>query len=383
MRHVIVALVVGLLLAGVCLAEDAPPVCELLEGTKDFDGLSDVVEVRLPDTVRTDTQVTVAGWVYPRVPKGAVTNRYIVAESYRLHLGMASNAKDAGPQDVTGPLTCALYTGNAGGGWSFKNVTSPDKLAADVWSHVAVTYDRKNLRLFLNGEEVAALAETGPLSQDRRTQKIAVGCLAHWWGNADFWAGLLGDVSLYREALSAQAVKALAAKRPPAPPKDKAFRSERPPMWVLNGGMEGAYRKDKTRSFPLHWYGAFWGKAKGRWKKDADYPHAGEAALMIECDALPTGGISFYQNARIPLIPGRTYTLSAWMRSDFDVDVGMGIHADGGGIHKQFTTTRRWEKYSLTETYAGVTSSGFVIFYYGSKRPGNLAIDDVELTIEE
>jgi len=155
-------------------------------------------------------------------------------------------------------------------------------------------------------------------------------------------------------------------------------------VWVLNGGLEGAYKDHKMYNYPNQWYGSIWGKAKGRWRKDTDYPHLGEAALMMECDQMPMGGMSFYQGgARIPMVPGRTYILSAWMRSDFDIEAGMGINADGGGVSQNVKTVRRWQKYTMRKTYTGITSSGFIIFYYSSKRPGNLVIDDVELTVED
>ena len=323
-------------------------------------------------------------WIYPRGPKGAIINRCIVTEPYRLRMGMESNAEGAGALDTTGPLVCSLYTANVGGGWSEKRVASPEPLLPDHWSHVAMTYDGKNIRLFVNGGEVAALAETGSLSNDARTTDVAMGCYATWWEETDFWAGLLRDVRLYDEALPEDAIRTLASRRPQIPPKSRVFRSDGPPVWVFNPGMEGAYREHPIYGYPTQWYGSIWGDAKGRWRTDPNYPHSGEASLMMECDAVSAGGMSFYQpGARIPLVPGRTYVLSAWMRSDFDVDVEMGIRTDGPPFSKRFKTVRRWHKYTMHETYSGPTSSGFIIFYYGSHRPGNLEIDDVELTVEE
>ena len=105
---------------------------------------------------------------------------------------------------------------------------------------------------------------------------------------------------------------------------------------------------------------------------------------MMEVEEMPSGGMSFYQpRARIALVPGRTYVLSAWMRSDFDVDVSMGFHTGSTGFTQRFSTVRRWQKYTFRETYTGVTTSGCIIFYYNSKRAGNLVIDAVELTVAD
>jgi len=380
----VVAMFVLLAVTFACGAGRRAEFRQLVKGMRDFDGRSDVVEVTLPDEVRGLAQVTVAGWVYPRVPKGAVWNRYILTEPYRLNLMMVSNAEDAAALDTTGPLAGSLYTQNADGGWSMKQVVSGEPLEADRWSHVAMTYDRKMLRLFVDGKEVAARQETGALSEDARTTKAALGCHASWWQQSEFWAGLLRDVRMYGRALPPQEIAKLAARHPAAPPKKRVFRSDGPPLWVLNGGLEGAYKDHKMYNYPNQWYGSIWGKAKGRWRKDSDYPHSGEAALMMECDQMPSGGMSFYQGgARIPMVPGRTYTLTAWMRSDFDVEAGMGISADGGGVSQNVKTVRRWQKYTMRKTYTGITSSGFLIFYYASRRPGNLVIDDVELTVED
>ena len=379
----VAAVLVLIAVAMACGAGRKRAFVQLVKGTRDFDGRSDVVEVTLPEEVRGLAQVTVGGWIYPRVPKGAVWNRYILTEPYRLDLEMASNSEDAGVLDTMGPLAGSLYTQNADGGWSMKRVVSGGPLEADRWSHVAMTYDQKMLRLFVDGEEVAAREETGALSEDRRTTRAAVGCLASWWQNSEFWAGLLRDVRMYDRGLSAQEIAKLASRRPAAPPTTRVFRSDGPPVWVLNGGLEGEYKNDKARAFPPQWYGSIWGKAKGRWKKETNYAHSGEAVLMIECDALPVGGISFYQGARLPMVPGRTYILSAWMRSDFDVDVVMGINAGGPAFDKRIKAVRRWQKYTMRKTYTGVTSSGFVIFYYASMRSGNLVIDDIELTVED
>ncbi|MFH0964275.1 MAG: LamG domain-containing protein [Planctomycetota bacterium] len=369
--------------AGACVAAEGKAFQALLARQRDFDGRSDAVEVKLLEEVREQRQVTATAWVYPRVPKGAVTNRGIVTEPYRLYLGMESNFEDARALDATGPLVCTLYTADAEGKWSNKRVVSKERLSPDRWTHLAMTYDGKAIRLFIDGEEAGALAETGALSSDARTTTAAIGCYASWWEKTDFWAGLLRDVRLYGEALPGEAIRALASRRPP-PVEGRAFRSDGPPVWVLNGGLEGAYREDRTYNVPPGWTGSIWGGAKGRWRKDAEYPHSGEAALRMECDEIPSGGMSFYQpGARIALVPGRTYALSAWMRSDFDADVEMGIRTDGPAFSKRFQTVRRWQKYTMRATYTGLTSSGFIIFYYGSGRPGNLVIDDVELTVEE
>jgi hypothetical protein len=369
---------------GVCAAGEVAAAHQLLKAKRDFDGVADVVEMKLPNTVRTCDQMTVTAWIYPRVVGGAIWNRGIVTESYRLQLYMESNSEDALALETMGPLVCSLYTADDGDRWSYKRIQSPTRLKPNRWLHVAMTYDRKNLRLYIDGKQVASRPETGRLSPDVRTTQAVVGSTAHWWGNTDFWSGLLCDVNMYERSLGAQYITALAKKRPAIPSAAKTFRSDSSPRWVANGELEGKYRNHTTRSFPMQWYGSNWGNAKCRWLKDADYPHSGKAALMIACDEITTGGISFYQpGARIPLVPGQTYTLSAWMRSDFDIEAQIAISGAGADLAASVKTVRRWQKYTMTGTYTGLTSSGFIIFYYASKRPGNLVIDDIKLVVQE
>ncbi|MCK4983656.1 MAG: LamG domain-containing protein [Victivallaceae bacterium] len=273
-------------------------------------------------------------------------------------------------------MTCSLRN---------KTVSSPEKLKADCWSHIAMTYDQQKIRLFVNGKEVAGKEEKGDLSTDKRTTKISVGCHSTWWDDSSFWAGLLHDMRMYGKALPPEEIKNLASSPPPNPEEGMDFRSDGPPVWVFNKGLEGKYRKHKITNYPPQWYGTYFKGFKGRFRKDTENPHSGKAALMIECDENPFGGgMTLYQRlVRIPIIPGRTYTLSAWMRSDSETeDVSMGFNRCAE-LTKRVKLTRRWEKYTLTKTYTGTTMFSSIIFGYLSKQPGNVIIDDIEFKVEE
>jgi hypothetical protein len=78
------------------------------------------------------------------------------------------------------------------------------------WTHVAATYDGARLRLYLGGRPAGSLPVTGRTCANN--EPLAVGAM-----NAPalsileaFWDGRLDDVQIYRRALSAAAVDALA-----------------------------------------------------------------------------------------------------------------------------------------------------------------------------
>ena len=77
---------------------------------------------------------------------------------------------------------------------------------------------------------------------------------------------------------------------------------------IVNSGLEGEYRQHVTYAHPPQWGGNIFGQAKGRYTQEVDNPHSGRSAAKIECDTLPTGGMSFFQGqTMIPLVPGHKY----------------------------------------------------------------------------
>jgi len=165
---------------------------------------------------------------------------------------------------------------------------------------------------------------------------------------------------------------------------EAAGQSKETSKLIVNGGLEGKYNPRGGSALPAQWRGNPWGLAKGRHIEETANPRSGRSATKIECDALPTGGISFYQeDLMIPLVPGRKYILTAWMRSDTDAgNVHMGIH-DCPELSRSVNVTRGWRKYTMEKTYTGVSDSHFVIFCYYDRRPGNVVFDDITLTVEQ
>jgi hypothetical protein len=73
----------------------------------------------------------------------------------------------------------------------------PAALPLNTWTHLAATYDGANLRLYVNGNQVASKAQTGNIKVSGAALRIG--------GNSSFgeyFKGLIDEVHVYNRALS-------------------------------------------------------------------------------------------------------------------------------------------------------------------------------------
>ena len=86
---------------------------------------------------------------------------------------------------------------------------SQGNLETGTWYHVAMTYDESEIKLYVDGVEVAAAVfeEGGPVDQDD-TVDVAIGSLP---GGGFHWDGRIDDARIAQRALSAVEIQALAA----------------------------------------------------------------------------------------------------------------------------------------------------------------------------
>ena len=100
-----------------------------------------------------------------------------------------------------------------GGGYG-DDVSVPDFWELDEWSHVALTYDGVTARLYANGMEVVSAVKTWDLVPSRAHIGRQVN------DATEFWDGLVDDVRVYDEVLSAEEMAWLGGKTAPI---DKPF----------------------------------------------------------------------------------------------------------------------------------------------------------------
>jgi hypothetical protein len=103
------------------------------------------------------------------------------------------------------------YVPNPGGAYT---VTSPQLSPHNRWAHAAFTFDGANLRLYLDGSQVAAIAYPQALPTNVTTS-LYLGTNKNASNAGEAFMGQLDDLLLYSRALSAAEIQSLAAGQHP------------------------------------------------------------------------------------------------------------------------------------------------------------------------
>ena len=112
-------------------------------------------------------------------------------------------------------------------GAAVPTVFSPSALPVGAWSHLAMTYDGSQIRLFVNGVQVASLPQTGAIAPSGSPLWIG--------GNSpygEYFSGRIDEVRVYRAALSQAEIQADMAN--PVKPSPNA------PKLVITAPAEGS-----------------------------------------------------------------------------------------------------------------------------------------------
>lgn len=151
-----------------------------------FDGTNDVVTVNASSNLDLTTAMTLESWVRPTVTNGGWRTALL---------------KENGSQ-----LAYALYakeSTNKPSGWMSTESTGSQSagatpgLAANTWSHLAVTYDGFFLRLYVNGTLRASTVQTGNMRSSTGPLKFGGNAI---WG--EYFKGQLDEIRIYNRALT-------------------------------------------------------------------------------------------------------------------------------------------------------------------------------------
>jgi hypothetical protein len=177
-------------------------------GALRFDGVDDWVTVADAPGLDLSSGMTLEAWVKPSGVAG--WNTVLLKEgagnmAYELYANNPDIARPAG------------YFTTPGGG--LRGVTGTAALQANVWTHLAVTYDGASMRLYVNGALARTVARTGAIVATNGP--LHIGGNEVWGG--EWFTGLLDEVRIYNRALSATEIKAdMSGSTLPEPPPNSA-----------------------------------------------------------------------------------------------------------------------------------------------------------------
>jgi hypothetical protein len=149
-----------------------------------FDGVNDWVTVTATSLLNLTTAMTLEAWVFPTTTSGVRDILIKEGSNVDLYNLYARNWRGRPESNVFVGGTNRVAEG----------ATAP---AANVWTHVAGTYDGTTLRLFINGVQTASIAISGPIATS--TGPLRIGGNSMW---GEFFQGRIDEVRIYNRALS-------------------------------------------------------------------------------------------------------------------------------------------------------------------------------------
>lgn len=160
-------------------------------GALTFDGVNDWVTVANASTLNLTTGMTLEAWVYPTVTltgwQSLLTKEMSGNSAYIIYANIVpSNQTNMGI--MIGSTEYILVGG--------------PRPAANVWTHIAVTYDGAMMRFYINGTQTATQARTGSIVSS--TGPLRIGGNSMW---GEYFTGRIDDVRVYNRALSGSEIQ--------------------------------------------------------------------------------------------------------------------------------------------------------------------------------
>jgi len=157
-------------------------------GALAFNGTSARVVVADAGSLDLGAGMTLEAWVQPTVaPSGWSTIVHKETDAYYLAAGSVLNVPAGGGTLGTGDV----------------NAYAASSLPANIWTHLAVTYDGAALRLYVNGAQASSQAATGALVSS--SGPLSIG------GNGpygEYFNGRIDEVRIYNRALAPAEIQA-------------------------------------------------------------------------------------------------------------------------------------------------------------------------------
>src|SRR5882724_7114332 len=174
-----------------------------------FDGVNDWVAIADAPSLDLTTGMTVEAWVYPTTSSGVRDVLIKEGASVDIYNLYARNGR--------GRAEINVYIGGS------NRTAEGSVLKANVWTHLAGTYDGSMLRLYINGIEAAHQAQEGLITASSGPLRIGGNSI---WG--EYFKGRIDEVRIYNRALTQAEIQndmntLIPPPPPPTPPPVAAF----------------------------------------------------------------------------------------------------------------------------------------------------------------
>jgi Concanavalin A-like lectin/glucanases superfamily len=154
-----------------------------------FNGTNSIVQIANSQALNTGQALTIEAWVRPSALSS--WNTVLMKEG-------------------TDQIGYGLYAQNDGGrpagyvnvGFGDNGTSGTTGLAANAWSHLALTYDGNSMKLYVNGQLVSSQQLTGALMST--TGGLSIGGNTMW---GEYFNGLIDEVRIYSRALTATEIQ--------------------------------------------------------------------------------------------------------------------------------------------------------------------------------
>jgi hypothetical protein len=161
-----------------------------------FDGVDDYVQVADHSSLDITNELTIASWVNPDSYDGTILAKrdFSGGERTNYHSWV----------DASGYIDFEFNYNNSAKGAATSVATIP----TNSWSHVAITYDQQNIKIYINGVLNKTEQETDDLTPNNNV--LSIGRVIRE-SNSNFqeFDGNLDEVSIWNEAITAAEITAL------------------------------------------------------------------------------------------------------------------------------------------------------------------------------
>jgi len=157
---------------------------------------------------------------------------------------------------------------------------------------------------------------------------------------------------------------------------------------LLNGGFEPPYvsagvNNPISGNTAANWYdNSSWGVPNPTvtYSEDTDNPHSGTSSQKVSVRTVPPNTLVQLVQS-LTVIPGQTYTFSAWLRGDAGMKVNLVLQDNNTPYNyyanTQATLTSVWRQFTTQGT---VDDTGSILLMFQAPQAGTFWVDDVQFT---